>query len=78
MINFVTEKLGKNFGPEGGAARVYAPGFGPLVTLEDHPLIKPVKRRLATALDDPGSSRRLLLQRICELSVQNSGRAAGS
>ena len=70
--SIVTQTLGRDFGPDSGAARIYAPGFNPLAAQDDHPLIKPVRRRVEAPLGDPGSFRRFLVQRVCAFSVDGT------
>ena len=69
VASLVSERLGKALAPDSGAARIYAPGFDMADSPDDHPLIKAVELRVGQARKDPGALRRLLVQRVCGLSV---------
>jgi len=74
VAELVSERLGKALAPNSGAARIYAPGFDPADTPDDHPLIKTAKRRAGEVPDDAGSTRRLLVQQVCGFSVRAANR----
>lgn len=64
-------RLGASFSIVPGAARIFAPGFGPQSLRADHPLVRNMRSADASAAD-AGAFRRLLCQRICALSVHRS------
>ncbi|MEO7338184.1 MAG: hypothetical protein ABIV63_16550 [Caldimonas sp.] len=65
----VAQRLGENFVPVSGAARIYVPGFGADARPEDHPLLRPAPRDADSRVNDAGAFRRVLLQTVCALSV---------
>ena len=74
----VTQTLGPHFGPDTGAARIYAPGFNALAAQGDHPLVRPARGPPDVPLGDPGSFRRLLVQRVCAFSVDGAQESVAS
>ena len=73
----VKARLGQDFGVVAGAARIYAPRFGPAAALTDHPLLRDGGVAGTSKTEDAGAFRRLLCRRICALSVDaGAGRDA--
>lgn len=69
MAAAVTRRLGEEFGPVSGAARIYAPGFDERARTEDHPLVRPAPRNADPRVNETGAFRRRLLQGVCAMSV---------
>jgi hypothetical protein len=69
VIGIVAERLGSALVPSSGAARIYSPDFATTARQTDHPLVKPPQRRVDARSVDPGSFRRMLVQRVCAISV---------
>ena len=65
----VTRTLGPQFGPDAGAARIYAPGFNALADQDHHPLVRPATGLTGVPAGDAGSFRGLLVKRVCAFSV---------
>jgi hypothetical protein len=68
MAGIVAERLGSDFVPNSGGARIYAPGFNTTAQQVDHPLLKPLFQGKSRS-GDPGLFRRTLVQTVCAISV---------
>ena len=69
----VKERLGADFGLVAGAARIYAPRFHPDAPVPDHPLVRNNGNAGGAGNpEDAGAFRRLLIRRICAMSVSTA------
>ena len=70
----VKDRLGTEFGLVAGAARIYAPRFQPDAPVPDHPLVRNNSNAGGAGQpEDAGAFRRLLIRRICAMSVSVPG-----
>ena len=65
----VKERLGEDFGLVAGAARIYTPRFSADALVPDHPLVRDTHASGLAKPEDAGAFRRLLIRKICAMSV---------
>ena len=68
MLAEVAERLGPDFAPVAGAARIYEAPFDALGPDDRHSLIRQPRRASAGSID-AGGFKRMLIQRVCAMSV---------
>ena len=69
LATAAADRLGAKLVPVPGVPRIYAPNFDPAAVPKDHPLMRLSPASLAAKADDPGALRRLICQRVCNMSV---------